>query len=141
MTIRNVYDILLLSEGTERTVIDMRKVNLEVIRKELYSNLQEMFFGAFYDMSELDSTYYDKCETNTFRIKQLSNCLEIKRSKPFSNYEYTFYITVENDGVHCHRANGDDKCFDWIWGVYFSDTKNKTLLFMVVAKKLTIILC
>lgn len=115
----------------------MRKVNLEVIRKELYSNLQEMYFGAFYHMTELDRTYYDKCETNTFRIKKLSNCLEIKYSKPFSNYEYAFYITVEDDGVYCYRANGDYKCFDWKWEVYYTDVKNKAVLYMEVVQKLT----
>ena len=121
-------------------VIDMRKVNLEVIRKELYSNLQEMFFGAFYHMSELDRTYYYKCETNTFKIIKLSNCLEIKRSKPFSDYEYSFYITVEDDSVNCYRSNADDKCFDWQWCVYYADVKNRNHLFMEVTKYLTMTL-
>ena len=122
-------------KGIERMVIDMRKVNLEVIRKELYSNLQEMYFGSFYHMSALDRTYYGKCE-----IIKRSNCLEIKRCKPFSDYEYSFYITVETNSINCYRAT-DDKSFDWQWCVYYSDVKNKTLLFMEVTKKLTMTLC
>ena len=119
----------------------MKKVNLEVIRKELYTNLKEMCFVAFYHMEELSETYYDRCETNTFKIIKLSDCLEIKRSKPFSNYKYNFYITVEDNSINCYRTNADDKCFDWQWCVYYSDVKNRTLLFMEVAKKLTMTLC
>lgn len=119
----------------------MKKVNLEVIRKELYTNLQEMFFGAFYHMTEFSKVCYDEENYKTVRIKTLYDTLEIKRSKPFSDYEYSFYITVEDDSINCYRANADDKCFDWQWCVYYSDVKNRTLLFMEVAKKLTMTLC
>lgn len=118
----------------------MRKVNLEVIRKELYNNLSEMYFGAFYHMNTLLSTQYDECETNTFKTIKLSNCLEINRSNPFNDYVYSFYITVENNSINCYRSNADEKCFDWKWCVYYADVKNKTQLFMVVTKKLTMTL-
>ena len=118
-------------------VIDMRNVNLEKIRKELYTNLNEMYFGTFYHMTELKNIYYDICETNEFKLKKLSNCLEIKHSKAFSDYEYSFYITVEDYGVHCYSNNSDDKCFNFKWCVYYADVKNRTQLFMEVVKKLT----
>ena len=118
----------------------MRKVNLEVIRKELYSNLQEMFFGAFYHMREFSKVCYDEQNPKTVRIKTLYDTLEIKRSKPFSNYERTIYITVEETGVYCFFANTDDKCYDYQWDVSYSDCKNKSILYMKVAQKLTMLL-
>ena len=66
--------------------------------------------------------------------------LEIKRSKPFSNYERTIYITVEETGVYCFFANNDDKCYDYQWDISYSDCKNKSVLYMKVAQKLTMLL-
>ena len=139
----------------------MRKVNLEVIRKELYNNLSEMFFGAFYHMSELSKVYFDDCDTNKYKVKTLydtlelskvyfDDCdtnkykvktlydtLEIKRIKPFSDYEYTIYITVEKTGVSCFFANTENKCYDYQWYVSYSGCKNKTVLYMKVVQQLT----
>ena len=105
-------------------VIDMRKVNLEVIRKELYSNLQEMFFGAFYKFfNETDS--------------MLGDIIRIHRSKPFSDFEYDIFIMFEDSGLYCYREdNNNDGDFSFQWVVYFSDCKNKTVLYMKVAQQL-----
>lgn len=116
----------------------MKKVNLEVIRKELYSNLKEMFFGAFYQMTEFAKVCYDETNPKTVRIKTLYNTLEIKRKRPFSNYENTFYITVEKTGVYCFFANTDDNCYDYQWYISYYDCKNKAVLYMKVAQRLTI---
>ena len=115
----------------------MRKANLEIIRKELYSNLSEMFFGAFYHMSELSKVYFDDCDTNKYKVKTLYDTLEIKRIKPFSDYEYTIYITVEKTGVYCFFANTENKCYDYQWYVSYSGCKNKTVLYMKVVQQLT----
>ena len=136
----------------------MRIINLEVIRKELYSNLQEMFFGAFYHMSELSKVYFDDCDTNnvktlydtlelskvyfddcdTNKVKTLYDTLEIKRIKPFSDYECTIYITVEKTGVYCFFANTENKCYDYQWYVSYSDCKKKVVLYMKVAQQITL---
>ena len=115
----------------------MRKVNLEVIRKELYTNLSEMYFGSFYHMCELSKVYFKECETNKYKVKTLYDVLEIKISKPFSNFESTFYITLDEEGVYCFFVNTDNKCYDYQWYVGYSDCKNKTVLYMEVVQKLT----
>lgn len=126
-----------MSLRTERKVIDMRKINVEVIRKELYTNLSEMSFGAFYHTRELSKVYFKECETNKYKVKTLYDVLEIKISKPFSNFERTIYITLDKEGVYCFFVNTDNKCYDYQWYVDYSDCKNKTLLYMEVVKKLT----
>lgn len=101
----------------------MRKVNLEVIRKELYTNLCEMFFGAFYKFfNESDS--------------MLGDIIRIHRSKPFSDFEYDIFIMFEESGLYCYRDNNDgDFIFQWV--IYFSECKNITVLYMKVAQQLT----
>lgn len=97
----------------------MKKVNLEVIRKELYSNLSEMFFGAFYHISDKFDNYFGEM-------------IEIKRRKPFSNYEYSIQITVQENAIYCFREYSDFQ-----WCIYYSDCKNKTVLYMKVVQQLT----
>ena len=118
----------------------MRKVNVEVIRKELYTNLSEMYFGAFYQMRELSKVYFNECKTNKNKVKTLYDVLEIKIRKPFSNFERTFYITLDKEGVYGFFVNTDNKCYDYQWYVGYSDCKNKTVLYMEVVKKLTMLL-
>ena len=119
----------------------MRKVNLEVIRKELYNNLKEMYFGAFYHISEFSKVYFNECETNKYKVRTLYDVLEIKIRKSFSNFERTAYITLDEAGVCCFFVNTDNKCYDYQWYVGYSECKNKTVLYMEVTKKLTISLC
>ena len=126
-----------MSLRTERKVIDMRKVNVEVIRKELYTNLSEMYFGEVSHMRELSKVYFKECETNKYKVKTLYDVLEIKIKKPFSNFEHTIYITLDEEGVYCFSVNTDNKCYDYQWYAGYSDCKNKTVLYMEVIKKLT----
>ena len=118
----------------------MRKVNVEVIRKELYTNLSEMSFGAFYDTRELSKVYFKECETNKYKVKTLYDVLEVKIRKPFSNFERTIYITLDKEGVYCFFVNTDNMCYDYQWYIDYSDCKNKTLLYMEVVQKLTMLL-
>ena len=82
----------------------------------------------------------DKCLKFIDSVKTLYDVLEIKIRKPFSNFERTFYITLDKEGVYGFFVNTDNKCYDYQWYVGYSDCKNKTVLYMEVVKKLTMLL-